>query len=145
MNVLRLLPMAAVFVSFSAAAQTATCPELPASSGMSWDVQDGPGFTYCKAVRNDDGSQAFAVMLRAESDFRGRRGLREGDAVVIDGHRVYWYRGEVQNALVRETLVELDRDSTAHIVLRASSEDQLAETQQVAEALRFGDLRVGSY
>lgn len=143
MIISRLLPLAALLASSTALAQSANCPELPVSSALSWEAMDGPDFTYCKAMR-DDGSQAFAVMLRADSDFREQRSLREGDEVLIDGHPVHWYRGEVQNGLVRETVVEIDRDRSAHIVLRAQSEEQLVDTQRVAEAMRFADVRVGS-
>ena len=144
MNFLRLLPLAALLASPVAVAQSANCPELPAAAGVSWEAVDGPEFTYCKAMRASDGSQAFSVMLRPDSDFRERRSLREGDAVSIDGHEVYWYRGEVPNAIVRETLVEVDDENTAHIVLRASSDEQLAETQRIAEGMRFHDIRLGS-
>lgn len=121
------------------------CPELPSNSSLHWDALAGPDFVFCKAMRESDGSQAFSVMLRAESAFRPERALRE-DKALIDGHKVSWYRGEVatrQNVHVRETLVELGRKSTAHIVLRADSEAQLAENQLLAESLRFRPTSVG--
>src|SRR5690606_27546971 len=70
----------------------ATCPELPASSGLSWESTQGDDFLFCKAVR-EDGFQAFSVMLREESTVRERFGLRE-EKGVIDGHKVRWYRGQ---------------------------------------------------
>lgn len=121
------------------------CPELPSGSSLHWEALAGPDFVFCKAMRESDGSQAFSVMLRAESSFRPDRGLRE-DKAVIDGHKVSWYRGEVatrQNVHVRETLVDLGRKSTAHIVLRADSEEQLARNQLLAENLRFRPTSVG--
>lgn len=142
MKLMRLLPLAALLASPVVAAQSASCPELPAASGLTWETVDGPDFTYCKAMR--DGTQAFSVMLRAESDFREQRSLREGDEVLIDGHEVYWYRGQVQHAIVRETLLEIERNRTAHIVLRADSEEQLAQIQGIAQQLRFQDARIGS-
>src|SRR5690606_33559013 len=124
MTCLRWLPLAAWLFPLGAMAQTASrCPELPAACGLSWQVMDGPDFTFCKAMRDGDGSQAFAVMLRPESSFRPDRSLREQE-MVIDGHEVRWYRSELAlepDAIVRETLLELGRDSTAHITLRASS------------------------
>ncbi|HRN61821.1 MAG TPA: hypothetical protein PK743_01735 [Luteimonas sp.] len=120
------------------------CPELPAGSGLDWDVTENTGFVYCKAIR-DNGSQAFAVMLRAESSFRGERQLREEEGV-IDGHKVRWYRSEIvlqPGMLVRETLVGLGRRSTAHIVVRATSEDQLADNRRLAEGLRFRNTALG--
>lgn len=143
MTFLRWLPLAALLASPVAAAQATTCPELPATAGMSWEKVDGPDFTYCKAMR-DDGDQAFAVLLRADAQFRTRRSHREGDQVWIDGHEVYWYRGDVPNGIVRETLLELDRDSTAHIVVRAANEAELAASQGIAERMRFQDGRLGS-
>ena len=147
MTLFRWLPLAALMLPLATLAQsTSRCPELPAASGVSWQVMDGPDFTFCKAMRDGDGSQAFAVMLRAESTFRPNRSLREQE-MTIDGHEVYWYRGELAlepNAIVRETLLELGNDNTAHISLRATSEDQLAETQQLIQGLRFGDARLGS-
>lgn len=121
-----------------------TCPELPASSGLSWESGSGEDFLYCKAVR-EDGYQAFSVMLRPESAFRERFGLRE-EKGVIDGHKVRWYRGQLANkdAIVRETLIELDDDLTAHIMLRVENEQQLADSLRLAETLRFGDSRIGS-
>ena len=121
-----------------------TCPELPASSGLSWESSAGEDFLYCKAVR-EDGHQAFSVMLRAESPFRERFALRE-EKGRIDGHNVRWYRGRLANedAIVRETLIELDDDLTAHIMLRVENQQQLADSLRLAETLRFGDSRIGS-
>lgn len=140
----RLLPLAALLLVPFAFAQSTSCPELPASTGLTWDRVDGAGFTFCKAIRDTDGQQAFAVMLRPDAQFRTRRSHREGDRVLIDGHEVFWYRGDVQNGMVRETLIELDRNSTAHIVVRADSEPELSEAQRAAQGLRFRDARLGS-
>jgi len=142
----RWLPLAALLVAPFASAQSFSCPELPASTSgeLSWERVDGPDFAFCKAMRDDNGTQAFAVMLRADSQFRSRRAMREGGEVVIDGHEVYWHRGDVPNGIVRETLIELGRDSTAHIVVRAASEEELATSLQIAGELRFRDARLGS-
>ncbi|TYT25456.1 hypothetical protein FZO89_03810 [Luteimonas viscosa] len=133
--------LAGLLWSGYAFAQSATenCPDLPPGTDLGWEVVEGPDFVFCKAIRASDGTQAFAVMLGSESPFRPTRGLREEDAE-IDGHDVRWYRGEVatrQNVLVRETLVELGRRNTAHIVVRADSEDLLAENRRLAEGMRF--------
>lgn len=127
-----------------AQASSENCPELPAGSGLDWDAAEHTDFVYCKAMRAD-GSQAFAVMLRAESSFRGERHLRE-ESAVIDGHKVRWYRGEVAmqpGVQVRETLLELGRRNTAHIVVRATSEEQLAHSLRLAEGLRFRNTALG--
>ncbi|MDH5832966.1 hypothetical protein [Luteimonas kalidii] len=139
------LAAATLCLSTSAFAQSSgRCPELPAGSGLVWETAAGDDFLFCKAMRAD-GHQAFSVMLRAESPFRERFKLREHEAV-IDGHEVRWYRGDlaVQNALVRETLVELDDDLTAHIMVRVDDEQQLAESLRQAGGLRFSDTRMGS-
>jgi hypothetical protein len=143
MTYLRLLPLAMLLASPLAFAQSGSCPELPAGTGMSWEKQEGPDFTYCKAMR-DDGHQAFAVMLRPDAQFRTRRSHREGSEVLIDGHQVYWYRGDVPRGIVRETLLELDRNATAHIVVRAENEAELADSQRIAQGMRFRDGRLGS-
>jgi hypothetical protein len=136
----RLWPLACLLLAGGAFAQsTGDCPSMAADSGMAWEKLDGPGFTYCKAIRNDDGSQAFAVMIGRDSPFRPRRGDRAEEAV-IDGRGVHWYRGEIAadpNAIVRETLIELDRNHVAHITLRADDEEQKAAAMRQVEALRF--------
>ncbi|WP_202845615.1 hypothetical protein [Luteimonas saliphila] len=142
-----ILLLAGLLWSGHALAQSATenCPELPPGTDLGWDVVNGPDFVFCKAIRASDGSQAFAVMLGGQSAFRPTRELRE-ESAEIDGHDVRWYRGEVatrQNVLVRETRVELGRRNTAHIVVRADSEDLLAQNRRLAEGLRFRAIAVG--
>lgn len=136
----RLWPLAGLLLAAGALAQSpGTCPSLPASSGLSWEKVDGPGFTFCKAIRSEDGSQAFAVMIGRDSPFRPRRSDR-AEASVIDGRSVHWYRGEIAtrpDAIVRETLIELDRDHVAHITLRAGSVAQKDATLRQLETLRF--------
>ena len=147
MNPLRWLPLAALLLPVHASAQTAGhCPELPAGSGLTWDAMNGPDFLYCKAMPGAGGDQVFSVMLREEATFRPRRSLREEEAV-IDGQEVHWYRGEVAsqpNLIIRETLLELPNDRTAHIMLRADSDQQRADSQRIAEGMRFADARLGS-
>lgn len=129
----------------SAQAAEENCPELPTGAAVAWDVVHGPDFVFCKAIRDSDGTQALSVMLGPDPSFRPERGMREQTAL-IDGHKVRWYRGEVatvREVHVRETLVELGRRSNAHIVVRADSEDLLAQNQQLAEALRFRATAVG--
>ncbi|MCA0394029.1 MAG: hypothetical protein LCH70_07950 [Proteobacteria bacterium] len=147
MNPLRWLPLAALLLPFQASAQVAShCPELPADSQLAWESMDGPDFLYCKAMRAGESDPAFSVMLRAEASFRPKRSLRAEEAV-IDSLPVYWYRGEVAaqpDAIIRETLLELPNKRTAHIMLRARSEEDRASSQRIAEGLRFADARLGS-
>ncbi|MCW5579940.1 MAG: hypothetical protein KIS72_01160 [Luteimonas sp.] len=147
MNPLRWLPLAALLLPLHASAQSASrCPELPANSGLTWEAMDGPDFLYCKAIPDTGGEQAFSVMLREDPTFRPKRSLRAEEAM-IDGHEVRWYRGDVAtqpDLIIRETLVELPDKRTAHIMLRAHSEEQRADSQRIAEGLRFADARLGS-
>ena len=142
----RWIPLAILLLPLQALAQSGACPQLPPASGLSWELSEGAGFLYCRAMREADGSQAFSVMLRDESPMRERMSLRE-ERATIDGHEVRWYRGDLSTSttLVRETAIELDEDLFAHIVLRAASEEQLAETRRLAEGLRFADTRLGSH
>ncbi len=122
------------------------CPTLPAGSGLSWERLEGADFTFCKAMRDADGTQAFAVTISSESPFKPRRGDRVAETV-IDGRASHWYRSEVAGAAalqVRETLLELDRSHVAHITLRARSDQELAASIDVVEALRFDGTRFSS-
>lgn len=146
MRILALLSLLAALPLFAVPAQAlAACPALPAESGLAWERIDGPGFVFCKAMR-EDGQQAFAVRIGAEAAFKPSRSQR-AEASVIDGQDVRWYAGEdpfQPQALIRETLLELGRDRVAHIILRASSDAELARIRQTAEGMHFADARVGS-
>jgi hypothetical protein len=147
MTALRLLPLACLLLAGGALAQpVGGCPMLPADSGVHWDKLDGPGFTYCKAIRTDDESQAFAVMIGRDSPFKPRRGNR-AEATTINGREVAWYRSEIAadpDAIVREALVELGRNHVAHITLRAESEEQKLAAMRQVEMLRFQDALLSS-
>lgn len=122
------------------------CPDVAAATGLTWTQLDGPGFTFCKAIRGSDGSEAFAVTLSDQSPFRPRRADRAENAL-IDGHQVHWYRSEVAarpDALVRETLVEIGKNRVAHISLQAGSADQLADVLKQVEGLQFQPARLSS-
>lgn len=131
----------------TAHAQTANqCPVLPAGSGLSWERLEGADFTFCKAMRDGDGSQAFAVTISSESPFKPRRGDRDAETT-IDGRESHWYRSELagaQDVAVRETLLELDRSHVAHISLRARSDEELAASIEAVEGLRFENTRLSS-
>ncbi len=140
-----LLAAAAMLMAGAVQAQsTGTCPTLPANSGLAWDTLIGPEYTFCKAIREDDGRQVLAVMITTEAPFRPKRGNRV-QATVIDGIENWWYQSELSGTTgveVRETLVELDRDHVAHISMRGTSQDDLADGMSLAEALRFDDVRL---
>lgn len=118
---------------------------LAADSGLAWKQLDGPGFTFCRALRAD-GSEAFAVTISKDSPFKPRRGDRV-ESASIDGYDVFWYRSEVAanpDALVRETLLELAPDRVAHISLQAASQEQLAESFKQVQGIDFRGKRLSS-
>lgn len=145
MKATTLLATALLLVAGTAHAQsTNVCPALPANSGLAWNMLGGDGYTFCKAIRDSDGHQLFAVMITGEASFKPRR-VNRLQETVIDGSQTWWYRGELADTVgveVRETLVELDRNHVAHISLRAGSEQELANAMSLAESLRFDDVRV---
>ena len=46
--------------------------------------------------------------------------------------------------LVRETLIELDRDHVAHISFRAANEEELVQAIRAVEGIRFQGTRLSS-
>ena len=147
MNLLRFLPLACLLVAGAANAQSAgECPTLSDEANLSWTKLDGPGFTFCKAIRDSDAAEILAVTLSEQSPFEPRRSDR-AEKTTINGHAGYWYRGEIASApdaQVRETLLKLDDGRVAHISLRADSEAGLANAIKEAEALRFDETRLSS-
>ena len=141
----RLLPLLgcvlALGVAAAAHAQPANaCPQLPADSGLSWQQRGNDAFLICSAVTSD-GTEAFGLSLSTDSAFQPRRGNREERGVVA-GQDIRWYRAEVgaqPDMLVRETLVELDRDRVAHIWVRTQSEELLRSRMVMVERLEFSD------
>lgn len=147
MNIARLLPLACLlWVGLAHAQSKADCPTLPVDSGLAWDKLDSADFTFCKAIRDSDARQVFAVMIAEDSPFRPNRSNR-AEQTVIDGHEAHWYRGELAgnpDMLVRETLIELDRDRVAHISFRAVTEEELAQAIRAVEGIRFEGARLSS-
>lgn len=150
MNMMRWLPLLYLFLagalhSAPARAQSTTerCPLLPAGSGLSWTRLDGADFAFCKALRDSDGGEVFAVMLAAKSPFKPARSNR-AEEYSIDGHQGYWYRSQIAAtpaAQVREALIELGDGRVAHISVRAPAPELLPELMRQAEALRFQGAR----
>jgi len=145
----RFLPIAlAVFAALPLCAQAQTasnCPTLPANSGLTWDVLDGPGFLFCKALRQD-GSEAFAVTLSRTSPFKPSRSNREEEGR-IDGQPIYWYASEIagrDNEVARETLVDVEGGNVAHVSLRAGDRARADEAMQQVQSLTFRDARLSS-
>lgn len=142
-----LVALLSLGASASAFAQSAeACPSLPNDAGMTWKQLDGPGFVFCKAIRDSDQQELFAVTISGKSPFKPIRSNRE-ERAVIDSHEAYWYRSEIASspdAEVRETLIELNDDQVAHINFRANGPDQLAERLQQVQAIRFEGTRLTS-
>lgn len=134
-----------VLTPLAASAQSvATCPNLAGNSELRWERLDGPGFMFCRALRGD-GSEAFAVTISASSPFKPNRRQR-AEPASIAGQESHWYRSEIagQDVIARETLVDVDGDTVAHISLRAADEAQKAQAMQQVQALRFQDARLSS-
>ena len=122
-------------------AATTPCPQLPATAGVSWQDISGPGFLFCKALRDSDGAQVLGVTFNAEPNFRPDSTLKVGDAK-MDGHDISWYRARVAGVAdthVRETLLQLGDNLYAHVWLRADDVDAMNAAMQLAEQLRFGN------
>ncbi|MEP6633961.1 MAG: hypothetical protein ABJA62_07095, partial [Luteimonas sp.] len=134
-------------VALAGSAQAAgRCPTLDANSGLSWKQLDGPDFTFCRAIRDSDGGEAFAITIGSESPFKPKRSDR-AESSSVDGRDVSWYRGELANApgaLMRETLIDLGAGRVAHISLQAASQDQLTDSLKQVGALRFDETRLSS-
>lgn len=146
----RLVCMAAALVALAplgvAAQSTAVCPTLPVDAGLRWEQMDGPGFLLCRAMREADGSEAFAITISPDSPFKPRRIDREEKASIA-GQPAYWYRSEIvgqAQVIVRETLVEVGNGNVAHISLRAASDTAKDQAMQQVQALRFEDVRLSS-
>lgn len=148
MNVMRLLPLACLLslAGLVHAQSPGECPTLPADSGLVWERLDSAGFTFCKAMRDGDAKQVFAVMIAEDSPFKPNRSDR-AEKTTIDGLEAHWYRGELAgnpDMRVRETLIELDRDRVAHISVRAANDEELAQAISAVEGIRFQGTRLSS-
>ncbi|MCW5582143.1 MAG: hypothetical protein KIS72_12450 [Luteimonas sp.] len=129
---------AAVGVWMPAVRAADGCPRLPAGSDLRWEQRDVPGMVFCKAL-GADGGERFSVTLGDSLPFRPDGNLNVGRGT-IDGRKVRWYRaGDAfrPSLVIRETLLKLGRGREAHIVIRAPSEDTLAEWTPLVEGLRF--------
>lgn len=145
----RLVSLAAALLALlplgAAAQSAANCPALPVDAGLRWEQLDGPGFLFCKAIR-EDGGEAFAVTISRESPFKPRRNDR-AESGSVAGQPAQWYRSEIAGApgvVARETLVELREDEVAHISLRAADDAAKDRVMQQVQALRFDDVRLSS-
>lgn len=125
----------------SASAQSATqCPALPdEAQDLQWSVLRTDTALLCRALRKDDGGEAFAVTLSRKSPFRPNSGLRE-EAGSLQGEKLWWYRAEIAgrpDELARETLVKLGRDQLVHVSIRTPDAAALKRYQAIVGDLHF--------
>jgi hypothetical protein len=119
----------------------ASCPTLPADAmdSLQWTRLQTDSALLCRAVRKDNGIEAFALTLTRKSPFKPVSSLRE-EKGAIQGKKMWWYRSEISgwpNELVRETLVKLDSNRIVHVFIRTSDANTLTRYQQVVQNLNF--------
>lgn len=140
---LALILIAATAIAPLAHAQEAgsPCPTLPADGAeLTWTDMQAGSLHLCRAI-NVDGQEAFAVTISSSSPFKPERNLRSEKGRFGDD-TLWWYRSEIAgrpNELVREALLEVDRNRVAHVVIRTGDAEQLKRYQQIVENLGFGD------
>ena len=123
-----------------AEARRALAERLPDLVLLDWNLPDGEGTAFCRALRSD-GSEAFGLYITAQPSFEPSPRNRE-ESSSIDGHSVIWYRAEIATnpgVQARETLLQLTDGRYAHIWLQADSVDALAAGYRLLGSLRFGD------
>lgn len=115
------------------------CPDLPADSGLTWEYKAAATTEFCRALRAD-GSEAFGLYMAKDSPFEATRANRAEEAM-IDGRQVQWYRTELAgkpDVQARETVVSLPDGRVAYIWIQARSEQELGESINRANSVRFG-------
>lgn len=135
--------MVAAFWVCGAIAQSSIpeCPNLPkdAADSFSWQVLSTPEILLCRAIRNDNGKEAFAVTIGRSSPFKPDAAQRDRETV-IDGHKTFWYRSEIAgrpNEFIRETLVKVAPNNVAHVFIRTSDIEELGRYQEMVQNLQF--------
>lgn len=125
---------------FAQAQSTATCPALPADSGLSWETKMAGDTQFCRALR-DDGSEAFGLYIASRSAFKPGRANRAEEAN-IDGRSTYWYRSELAaqpDVQARETVINLRDGRVAYLWIQAHSSQELSSAMAQTGSLRFGN------
>lgn len=120
------------------AAGEGVCPQIPASSGLTWEHKAAGETQFCRALRAD-GSEAFGLYIARDSAFEPGRANRAEQAS-IDGQRVTWYRTELAanpDVRARETLLPLPGGRVAYLWIQAPSDDALKEAIAQTGELRF--------
>lgn len=117
------------------------CPALPAATmdDLHWVTLQTDSALLCRAIRKENGAEAFALTMTRKSPFKPDGGMREEEGR-IQGKKMWWYRSEIAgnpNAVVRETLVKLDSDRVVHIFIRTTDTETLARYQHLVQGLDF--------
>lgn len=130
-----LLPL--LLAAGGAQAQDASaCPQLDASTGLSWEYRGGNGADFCRALRTD-GSEAFGMYISQQPNFAPDRSNRK-ESGTIGGSEVQWYRAELAgqpDIQARETVVKLEDGRSAHVWMHARSATELQEAFQVTRGI----------
>ncbi len=125
----------------SVSAQSAPqCPRLPEQAGdLQWSVLRTDSVLLCRALRKDDGGEAFALTLSKKSPFKPNSRLRE-EAGLLHGEQIWWYRAEIAGRpeeLARETLTKLGPDRMVHVSILTEDSAALKRYQGIVGDLRF--------
>ena len=125
----------------TASAQSAPqCPQLPEQAGdLQWSVLRTDSVLLCRALRKDDGGEAFALTLSKKSPFKPNSRLRE-EAGLLHGEQIWWYRAEIAGRpeeLARETLTKLGPDRMVHVSILTEDSAALKRYQGIVGDLRF--------
>ncbi len=120
------------------AQNAAACPQLDASTGLSWEYRGGNGSDFCRALRAD-GSEAFGMYISAQPSFSPSRSNRE-ESDTMGGREVQWYRAELAgepDIVARETLIKLADGRSAHVWLQAASKPELQDAFRITRQVDF--------
>lgn len=119
---------------------TSHCPALPASSGLHWQEQASAGFLACKAATQDGGQSLNVMLTSRDPDIRFSRSQR-AESGTFSGESLHWYvpelagRSESYAASRRITVVKLGKGQYAQVWIDATSPEELARLQSLAEQL----------
>ena len=129
------LALLAALASFPAIAQQASCPPLPAGSGLQWQRTAGDGFIVCRAMVGD--RQLLGMMLTSKPTISPRRSDRREEGY-IGAHPVHWHQPEIADGSgtwKRVTVVELGRRHYAQVWIDAGSEQELQRLVALAQGI----------
>src|SRR5688500_5811602 len=88
-----LLPLLLPLAGQVAAQSAGECPQLPASTGLTWEHRALANADFCRALRSD-GSEAFGLNIAKQAPFK-LKGSNRAERTAIDGREVTWYRSEL--------------------------------------------------